>query len=337
MARRGPELSRRNRARLLVGFVTLVGCSEPAVSTPCTDAKSCRGTLALSRGGSIPVYRSLPLERNGEVRRAVVVVHGQLRDADRYFERLVSAARAEGRLADTALFAPHFRALEDGPAPGELYWSARGWKKGHRSRGAEPVSAFAVMDELLERICPRFRGVFPSLETVVLIGHSAGGQFVNRYTAGGRGCPDAAVEVRYVVMNPSSYIYVDERRRSAATGHFEVPRDPPCGDYDHYMYGLRALNHYMRSVGPGRMRANLFERSAFYIAGERDTGTAGSLDISCPGSLQGPNRLARHANYRAYRDLFPDWKGSVFEVVPGVGHHGGEMLMSGPARRVAFR
>ena len=199
------------------------------------------------------------------------------------------------------------------------------------------MSAYAVMDELLERICPRFGGVFPNLETVVLIGHSAGGQFVNRYTAGGKGCPAPAVEVRYVVMNPSSYIYLDERRRSASTGRFEAPEDPPCGDYDHYMYGLRELNHYMRGVGPARIRTNLFERTTFYIAGERDTGTAGSLDTSCPGRLQGATRLARHANYRAYRDLFPDWKGSVFEVVPGVGHDGEEMLMSSTARRVAFR
>ena len=53
-------------------------------------------------------------------------------------------------------------------------------------------------------------GIFPNLKTVVVVGHSAGGQFVNRYAAGGAGCPNPLVEVRYVIMNPSSYLYVDD-------------------------------------------------------------------------------------------------------------------------------
>ena len=65
--------------------------------------------------------------------------------------------------------------------------------------------------------------------------------------------------------------------------------------------------------------------------------TEGTLDKSCPGGLQGENRLVRHENYRAYRELFPAWTGSVFEVVPGVGHDGARMLLSDAARRAAFR
>ena len=93
----------------------------------------------------------------------------------------------------------------------------------------------------------------------------------------------------------------------------------------------------MRRVGPDRIRTNLFERRTYYLAGSRDTDTWGSLDTSCPGNLQGPHRLARHANSRAYRALFPEWTGSVFEIVPEVAHSGSRMLLSDAARRAAFR
>ena len=324
-------------ALMLAVAIGLLACRPAAgESEPCTAATSCRDTLRLGTGGTITYYRSVPLTWNDKVRLAVIVVHGNQRDGDRYFDRLVSAARAEGRLWDSALLAPQFHTRKDGPAPDELYWSSQGWKIGHRSLDAKRVSTFAVMDELLGQVCPESRGIFPNLETVVLIGHSAGAQFVGRYLAGGRGCPDGALDVRYIVMNPSSYLYVDARRRSAAAG-FEVPSGPPCADYDDYKYGLHDLNAYMRRVGPDRIRANLFERRTYYLAGGEDTGSEANLDTSCPGNLQGENRLARHANYRAYHELFAAWTRSAFEIVPGVGHDGGRMLLSDAARRAAFR
>ena len=66
------------------------------------------------------------------------------------------------------------------------------------------------------------------------------------------GCPSGAVQVRYVVMNPSSYLYVDSRRRSPASGFFEVP-ETACKGYDEYRYGLQELNAYMSWVGVERM------------------------------------------------------------------------------------
>lgn len=316
--------------------ILLLAPGAPATRNPCAESRICRDELVLSTGGGIPYFRTIPLARNDAVRRAVIVVHGNRRDADRYFDRLVAAATAEGRLDDTVLLAPSFRTLEDGPAANELHWSSHGWKIGNRSRDARRISSFAVMDELLERVCPASKATFSKLEVVVIVGHSAGGQFVNRYAAGGAACPDPAIEVRYVVMNPSSYLYVDPRRPAGVPGRFEVPHSD-CRDYDEYKYGLRGLNAYMKRVGPERIRANLFTRKSYYLAGEDDTRMGGSLDTSCRGNLQGPNRLARHANYRDYAGLFDEWQESVFTTVAGIGHSGGRMLQSEAARRVTFR
>jgi len=320
---------------LAISIALAMGCA-PANSEPCATSSGCRDELLLRTGGRISYFRTVPLARNPTVRRAVIVVHGNGRDADRYYDRLVAAAKAESRLHDAALLAPHFRTEEDGPSPHEHYWSSQGWKIGNKSRDAGRVSSFAVMDELLARICSNTRKIFPALQAVVIVGHSAGGQFVNRYAAGGQDCPDPAVEVRYVVMNPSSYLYVDARRESALGGGFAVPA-PDCEDYDEYKYGLADLNAYMKRVGPERIRKNLFEREIYYLAGSEDVKPGKSLDTSCPAGLQGPDRVARHASYRRYRELFDDWTGSVFATIPGVGHSGGEMLMSDTARRVTFR
>ena len=53
--------------------------------------------------------------------------------------------------------------------------------------------------------------------------------------------------------------------------------------------------------------------------------------------LQGRNRLVRFRNYRAYAKLFPDWTGSRFEIVPGIGHSSSRKFMGEAARRIIFR
>lgn len=318
-------------------LVVLSLCSANNVwarGKPCSSAATCRDELVLSTG-VIPYYRSLAFVRSAAVQRAIIVVHGNQRDAYRYFDYVVAAARLEKHLDDVLLLAPNFRTLDDHPAANEHYWSSGGWKIGDRSRDPKRVSSFAVMNELLARVCPDEPVLFPNLRTVVIIGHSAGGQFVSRYLAGGGGCRNAAVEVRYVAMNPSSYLYVDGRRKSGRTGRFEYP-GAGCPNYDEYKYGLDDLNAYMKRIGPDRIRAQLFKRHSYFLSGEADVGTGGSLDTACQANLQGANRLERYRNYREYTGLFAGWTGASFVSVPGIGHQGGKMLMSGPARRIMF-
>lgn len=265
------------------------------------------------------------------------MIHGNRRDPDRYFESLVAAAEREARLEDTLLLAPGFRAEKDEHGPRSTFWSRSGWKIGNRSKDPGRISSFTVVDELLGRICPVEARPFPALKVVVIVGHSAGGQFVHRYAAGGAGCPDAGVEVRYVVMNPSSYLYVDGRRQAGPDRTFRVPR-LGCFGFDDYKYGVRDLNAYMEAVGVERIRENLARRRVFYLAGEKDDNPrSGSLDKSCEARRQGEHRLERFEHYRNYAALFEDWTGSIFRVVPGVGHSGGKMLLSEAAREALFR
>lgn len=325
----------RGVGRLSIALALAFASGCAAADGACRVASLCAAELRLSSGGSAKLYRSLPLTPNPAVRRTVLVVHGNRRDAGSYFEWLVAATAAEERLSDTLLLAPGFQTLADERGDGEHYWSEHGWKRGNRSIDAARISSFTIMDQILERVCPVLLNDFPSLETVVIVGHSAGGQFVNRYLAGGSGCANSEVEVRYVVMNPSSYLYIDARRWSDEAGRFES-KARNCTGFDDYKYGLRDLNSYMRRVGESRIRSNLFTRRAFYLAGSEDRGDRGGLDDSCRGNLQGADRLARQQNYRAYSDLFAEWTESEFDIVPGVGHHASEMLMSEVVRSIVF-
>ena len=93
----------------------------------------------------------------------------------------------------------------------------------------------------------------------------------------------------------------------------------------------------MERDGVDRLKQNLFERRVYYLAGANDTRRGSSLDKRCEADLQGEHRLERFENYRAYTRIFEGWKGSHFEVVPGVGHDGAAMFKSDPARRILFR
>jgi hypothetical protein len=323
---------------LVLFLVAVCAATSPAWSgvSACTSAARCRAELVLADGGKLGYYGSGRLAPSDAVSRVVVVIHGDERNADDYYGYALVAAQSEQRLDDTLVLAPSFPAAADGPSPGEHFWSSNGWKVGDRSRDAGRVSSFTVMNELLAEICGRDAHLFPNLRTLVLAGHSAGGQFVGRYAAGGAGCASPAVEVRYLVMNPSSYLYVDGRRRSADGAAFVLPL-AGCDDYDDYKYGLRDLNAYMRSVGPVEIRRRLFTRHTWFLGGSADTAKDPNLDTKCAAQLQGPNRLARFANYRDYAGLFADWTGARFVTVPRIGHSGREMLASEQARAIMFR
>ena len=88
-------------------------------------------------------------------------------------------------------------------------------------------------------------------------------------------------------MNPSSYLYVDgRRRRRRAARRGAAPR---CLRYDDYKYGLRDLNSYMRPRCLGRNSPTFVHADTWYLAGDAETApTATQISAARPG-LQGAN------------------------------------------------
>jgi hypothetical protein len=133
--------------------------------------------------GILPCHASQRLDRpSSGIGRLVVVVHGALRDSDQYFAHAQAAAGDVGSSA--VIVAPQFLANVDaealaGAASETLFWDVEGWKGGEAALGPAPISSFTAMDGLLEQLTEWGRRRDGRKLSVVIIGNSAGGQYVN--------------------------------------------------------------------------------------------------------------------------------------------------------------
>lgn len=277
-----------------------------------------------------------------DARRAVLVVHGIERDGHRYWKALARAARRAGAdvRAETYLMAPQFFTRKEvrmrGLGADTLAWASQAWKQGDLSRNGGGVSAFAVVDTMIQRLL--HRDCFPRLAQIVIVGHSAGAQFVQRYAAASRSAAHAraqGVALRHIVVGPSSYLYLDDTRRGfgPVAGYGRPCRHTVlrCPGYDHYKYGLRQANAYVSGIGALEIRREYAAKEVVYLVGEHDNDPDDQhLDRSPAAMLQGRDRLDRCL---AYRDHLARLYGGVpsthvFQVVPGMRHQGARILRS---------
>ncbi len=304
--------------------------------------------IAGGHGIRMPVFATGDLlAAHPAVTRLVIMINGTLRNADVYFASTVAAAEAAAANGGQVLIvAPQFLAVPDAeelkPDAEVPYWTAEGWKIGegavHPERGP---SSYEVIDAIVAAAMDRAR--FPALRAVVIAGHSAGGQFVHRYIPFNRihaALGRAGIAVRYVVANPSSYLYFDTRRVNGDGTVSPYPRER-CADFNKYRYGLEQPNDYAAAAlaafgggetGAGAITCEYGRRHVAYLLGAADADPNGdSLDKSCGAMAQGATRLERGQRYFRYVQalLGP----SVLEtqalyVVPGVGHDHRAVFMS---------
>ena len=249
--------------------------------------------------------------------RLLVVVHGALRDAGRYLEHARAAAREEA--SGTFIVAPQFLAdvdLRGGPEPwpGTLYWDAEGWKGGGQALGAAGLSSFTVMDRLLGQLTAADRWPSGRPPEVVVYGNSAGGQYVNRYAAVGRG-PDRlagrGIAVRFVLSNPSTYLYFTDEYR--------------------WRYGFRDAPAYVEGDARANRRRYL-GRDVTMVLGREDSDNASLLLETGPEAMsQGANRYERGLNYHAYIG----GRHRLIEL-DGVGHAAADVMAATPVRELLF-
>jgi pimeloyl-ACP methyl ester carboxylesterase len=264
-----------------------------------------------------------------------LVIHGRLRNADVYWRSAQEAAAAAGPAsATTVTIVPQFLADIDIPArdlsPATLHWSLEGWMGGEPAHGPAPLSSFDALDAIMARLADKAR--FPHLREIVVAGHSAGAQVVQRYAVlnrTGAGLAQAGIVLRYVVANPSSYAYFDTLRPSAEGGFAPYPA-PDCPGFDDWKYGLQDLPPYAAGVAVKALEARYVGRRVTYLLGQADTNpNHPALDKTCMAEAQGPYRLARGRAYVAYlRMRHPEGLNQTLVEVPGVGHDGDAMLTS---------
>ena len=301
-------------------------------------------TLHTAAGDAqLPLEASENLEReHAEITRAVMIFHGKGRNVEGYYKALRSAAP---ELRHVILLAPQFLREEDAKAhrlPKEvLRWHEGSWSAGWPAESPVAISTFSVIDALLSDLANR--AYFPNLTTVVLFGHSGGGQLLNRYAIVGTApaaLAAAGIHVRFVIANPSSYLYFTDDRPQP-DGSLAPYRGEACREFNRWRYGPLGAPDYVVDPSPEawQKRESAYANTdTVYLLGEEDTDpNQRDLDTSCGGEAQGKQRLDRGKAYFRYLKgrHAQDFHQQLW-FVPGVAHVGSRMVESACGVAAAF-
>ena len=254
----------RHSAALIVGL--LLGFGDAEAKNPLKDSQvwpvaDHRLTVKAPVGsGALALYLSRDWDGpQPAVTRAIVTIHGIERAAD-IARTIAEVGRAASKLdpESVLLIEPQFLDDTDVAAyhlPAEtLHWAHTGWEGGEDAHGPAPISSFAALDAILARLADR--ATFPALKTVVIVGHSGDGQLVQRYAVAGRSegaLTKAGIHLRYVVANPSSYVYFSSER--PAGDGFALFDDAACPAFDRWKYGMTGLPNYLAGDDPAALEA----------------------------------------------------------------------------------
>lgn len=282
----------------------------------------------------------------GDVRSAVIGIHGSGRNADDYFCSLLGASTL-ARNEKVLILTPRFPIAVDSDLTNitsggiALIWPdtdpSGPWRYGADALNRANVSSFQVMDDLVRHVLKRIT------RNITIVGHSAGGQFVQRWALMS---PVSDENLRYIVANPSSYAYLSPERW--IDGRFRTPDQSvyKCFDYNQWEWGLDPpyslpyISRVMERSTLEKLKDRFFEREVVYLIGSQDKCSglpwcqSHGLETTCHDLLQGPNRWERHFRYVSH--LMELGGAPINFTVPNVGHDHSLMFNSAVGRSVIF-
>lgn len=289
--------------------------------------------------------------KNESITRLIYSIHSASYSAKAYYNNAIALVdKAPGESEKTLIIAPHVlpKSILNKPEKSDiLYWefpaflgTSRGLFKGQRVT----ISSYEVTDRILEEVATS--GNFPNLKTIVILGHSGGGQMVNRYAASGlfenKIAKNKGIEVRYLVMAPSSYLYFNKERVVEGNhNEFSIPENAP-DNYNNWGYGLATIYTFHKKFGidADKITKQYPSKRIMYLVGSKDVDENDpSLDKKPPAILQGRHRLERGIIYYNYLIHFFGEnvkETQYFKVIKDAGHSGRELMLSRQAVRFVF-
>jgi hypothetical protein len=267
----------------------------------------------------IPMFASAPL---GAVPRpiteAIIIVHGARRNAGDYYR---IARRLGG--AERLVVAPQFLTPRDRD-PQDVHlmtWGPEEWKS-----GLGRVSSFEVLDRLVRNIA----GPGRTIERLTIAGHSAGGQLVQRYAAVGKAPDQVHAHLRFIVANPSTYLYFDHQRPHRRG--FSPTNQPQV--VNRWRYGFSGRLPAYVNESADTYLARYLRRDVVYVIGAQDCDPAAALlEVHPAAAAQGRTRRERAEQYVAYLNHKVGGCPHPLVLVPGIGHDAYALLTSPEARR----
>ena len=283
------------------------------------------------------------LVQNESVTRLIYAIHSSSYNAKSYYHRAQAMLDKTPEQKDkTMIIAPHFlkkNKFENPESSGILYWEVSpfwGSSKGVFEKKKIKISSYDVTDIILKDLVTN--SSFPNLKTVIILGHSAGGQMTNRYAAVGRFEPEVAkpkgVEVRYIVMAPSSCVYFNtERVVPGSRKQFEIIENRP-EKFNDWGYGLDNWYSYhsKSKLVTNSIVQEYRAKKVLYLVGSKDCDENDtSLDKSEAAMLMGRHRLERaviYYNYLKHIYGIDIERNQYLRIIEGAGHNGRSLMLS---------
>lgn len=208
-----------------------------------------------NRGVFLPIYTSPPMHETlpRAVTHALVLLHGLKGDADEYFCQGLTRAVSVGMAKSSLIVAPWFSSQQingdtwqrgGNKTAVSAFWKTPAWV--HGGDASPEPKRYTTSFDALDVIVGALQG-HTQLKAVTLAGFSAGAQLLLRWSF----FSPAAANVRSIVGNPGSYLYLDETRPAqgcrlltdTGTHHQCALFRPPtnvslCPTFDNYKYGL---------------------------------------------------------------------------------------------------
>lgn len=313
----------------------------------------------------LPIFTSSSLDRlNENITQVVIAVHGYMRDADSTF---CSALAASSSLDNVLVISPWFGSEQvsgDSWASTGLssdlsaYWSSSAWMSGGDS-SIDPsnyTSSFYGLDKIITTVTET--GYFPSIERISVAGFSAGGQTVQRYSwatsiADASSNNDVKWELRFIMSDPNSYLYLDGNRPSSdcillentganltCSSFVQYDDNNSCSEFDEWKYGVGSFPNsgytYLEKFGSDastiESQTNLLRhRDIRFLFGEEDVcncnedgfvndDTCFESDATCSPNEYGGDYCC---------DTYPDSTGNDISITCGAMLQGSNRLQRG--------
>lgn len=336
----------------------VVWCATVMVMGACANAEAATlKSMALSHNGvgySLSYYSNkTPTGGMPAIKRVIIAMPGAGRDSDAEFTTINQQLHNSGaNIAEILLLVPKPYNDEDknaGRVPANNpYWRGTGWIYGYDSIDGRQLSSFAMMDDLVAQLTTA--GAYPNLTQLVLVGHSAGGQFFSRHAAltNMHASLRSSIRAKYVIANPGSHMYFSTDRaqgpaNDGATAFSPYANTAACPNYNTYKYGLDNFSadqpfHYPVTMGADDLFRRFAARQMYYYQGTADTvryweGSNNPPDGNCGAVLSGDYRFARGVTNTRYQ-RFMAWKTGaatldrLFRRVENIGHDTANMYRS---------
>ena len=297
--------------------VTEVSGQENEIEYPCLSSSSdCLNKIDIL-DGTFQVFSSFHIDSSSDVRGAVISIHGDTRNADDYFDKMVSIISSQISTDEIMIIAPKFITTYEKTLDTDWYWNTTSWKWGMQSYNSpfgQNISSFQAIDSLLSKLSNK--QFFPQLSDVIITGHSSGAAFVHMLSYSKSNNNFKGINIHFAVVN-NQYFTHPESRRMYSSGTLSTLDN--CDGYNDWPYGLSNLSPYMELIGEINSKNNFFSNKVDYFISENDT-ESDNITPGCQLEILGNNRFEKTINYMTYLNMIYPENKHEHTIIPNLNH-----------------